>query len=212
MEKIKNIVFDFGGVLIDWNPRYLYRDYFRNDVEMEYFLSHICTGEWNAEQDRGRPFDAAVQMLTEQYPQYEEPIRMFRDGWEYMLKGEFPKSVELLKHLKVAGYRIYGLTNWSAETFPIAYSKYDFLHSFDGIVVSGEEKLIKPDPRIYRVLLERYALIPEETLFLDDNLVNVETARQLGIRAILFDNIENVMRQLGENGISLKLLNKLGEI
>lgn len=189
---VKDVVFDFGGVLMDWDPRYLYRTYFKDEEQMEYFLSHICTDAWNAEQDRGRTFDEGISLLLRQYPQYAEPIRMYKDRWESMLKGEFPRSVELLKRLKEQGYGIYGLTNWSAETIPIAFAKYDFFKLFDGIVVSGEEKLIKPDLKIYRILLDRYNLIAENTLFIDDSPANIEAARQLGFQTILFDNIENV--------------------
>ncbi len=189
---IKDVVFDFGGVLMDWDPRYLYRTYFKDEEQMEYFLSHICTDAWNAEQDRGRTFDEGVSLLLRQYPQYAEPIRMYKDRWESMLKGEFPRSVELLRRLKEQGYGIYGLTNWSAETIPIAFAKYDFFSLFDGIVVSGEEKLIKPDPKIYRILLERYNLSAENTLFIDDSPANIEAASHLGFQTILFDNIENV--------------------
>lgn len=189
---IKDIVFDFGGVLMDWDPRYLYRTYFKDEAQMEYFLSHICTDAWNAEQDRGRTFDEGISLLLRQYPQYAEPIRMYKDRWECMLKGEFPRSVELLKRLKEQGHGIYGLTNWSAETIPLAYAKYDFFSLFDGIVVSGEEKIIKPDPEIFRILLERYNLTAEDTLFIDDSPANIEAARRLGFRTILFDDIEKV--------------------
>lgn len=193
---IKDIVFDFGGVLFDWNPRYLYRTYFKDESETEYFLSHICTSDWNAEQDRGRPFDEGIGLLLKQYPQYAEPIRMFRDKWELMVRGEFPRSVELLKRLKAEGFGIYGLTNWSAETIPSIYSKYDFLKLFDGIVVSGEEKLAKPDPEIYKILLKRYNLTAENALFIDDNSANIEAAKQLGFETVLFDDIENVSRRI----------------
>lgn len=189
---VKDVVFDFGGVLMDWDPRYLYRTYFKDEEQMEYFLSHICTDAWNAEQDRGRTFDEGISLLLRQYPQYAEPIRMYKDRWESMLKGEFPRSVELLRRLKEQGYGIYGLTNWSAETIPIAFAKYDFFKLFDGIVVSGEEKLIKPDLKIYRILLDRYKLTAENTLFIDNSPANIEAARQLGFQTILFDNIENV--------------------
>ena len=193
---IKDIVFDFGGVLFDWNPRYLYRTYFKDESETEYFLSHICTSDWNAEQDRGRPFDEGIGLLLKQYPQYAEPIRMFKDKWELMVRGELPRSVELLKRLKAEGFGIYGLTNWSAETIPSIYSKYEFLKLFDGIVVSGEEKLAKPDPEIYKILLKRYNLTAENALFIDDNSANIEAAKQLGFETVLFDDIENVSRRI----------------
>ncbi len=212
MGEIKNIVFDFGGVLLDWNPRYFYKTYFNNDEEMEYFLSHICNESWNAEQDKGRSFDEGVRILEEQYPHYTEAIRLFRDKWDGMLKGEFPESVNLLRQLKELGYKIYGLTNWSAETIGIAYSRYDFFKLFDGIVVSGEEQVIKPALKIYRILLDRYNLNPENTLFIDDNPINVESAKLLGINAIPFDNIENVSFRVstltGENLITKEVLDR----
>jgi 2-haloacid dehalogenase len=195
---IKNIVFDFGGVLVDWNPRHLYRNYFKDEKEMEYFLANICTNEWNAEHDRGRSFDEGVRILTEKFPQYAELIRLYRDKWDVMLKGALPESVELLRQLKSEGYKLYGLTNWSAETFPVAWARFDFFRWFDGIVVSGEEKLIKPDPAIFELLLSRYGLKAEETVFIDDGPANVETAQHLGFKAIHFDNIGNVTRQLRE--------------
>ena len=205
MDSIRNIVFDFGGVLIDWNPRYLYRTYFNDDREMEYFLSNVCTGKWNAEHDRGRTFDEGVRLLEERFPQYSEAIRLYRDGWESMLNGEFPGTVALLIKLKKLGYGIYGLTNWSAETFPIARSKYPVLHRFDGIVVSGQEKLIKPDPKIFGILLERYGLNAGECIFIDDSPANIETAARLGFNTVLFDNIGNVTRRVaaltGESGL-----------
>ncbi len=193
---IKDVVFDFGGVLMDWNPRYFYRTYFKDEKQMEYFLSHICNDEWNAEQDRGRSFEEGVRLLQAQYPQYAEPIRLYKDKWGCMLKGEFPRSVDLLKRLKGHGYGIYGLTNWSAETIPLAYSRYDFFALFDGIVVSGEEKIIKPDPRIFEILLERYHLTAGDTLFIDDSRANIEAAARLGFQTILFDDIDTVSERI----------------
>lgn len=198
MKKIKNIVFDFGGVLLDWNPRYFYRGHFSDKNEMEHFLAHVCTDEWNAEQDRGRPFAEGVKKLQKEHPKYHDEIQLFTDKWESMLKSEIHHGVNLLKKLKEKGYKIYGLTNWSAETIPTAFRKYDFFKLFDGIVVSGEEKFIKPDKRIYQILLERYNLNAEESLFLDDSPANVKSANELGFEGILFDNIENVEKQLTE--------------
>jgi len=194
--KIKNIVFDFGGVLLDWNPRYLYRTFFWDEKEMEYFLSNVCTEDWNAEQDKGRPFCEGIKLLQLQHPEYREAIQLFTDKWETMLKSEIADSVKLLRELKEQGYSIWGLTNWSAETIQIAYSRYDFFNLFDGIVVSGEEKLIKPDKRIYKVLLDRYMLKSEESVFIDDSPFNIKAAQELGFNVILFDNIVNVREQL----------------
>lgn len=192
---IKNIIFDFGGVLLDWNPRYLYKSYFNNDVEMEHFLADICNGEWNIKQDAGRPFAEAVKELQAKYPEYAEAIQMY-DDWEKMLKCELPESIDLLKELKSMGYGIYGLTNWSAEKIGYAFANYSFFSLFDGIVVSGVEKVVKPDRKIYEILLERYSLKPGECVFIDDNQDNVDMAKVLGINAIRFDNIGNVKEHL----------------
>lgn len=193
---IKNIIFDFGGVLLDWNPRYLYKSYFNNDEEMEHFLADICNGEWNIKQDAGRPFAEAVKELQAKFPEYAEAIQMYDDDWEKMLKCELPGSIDLLKELKFMGYGIYGLTNWSAEKIGYAFANYSFFSLFDGIVVSGVEKVVKPDRKIYEILLERYSLKPGECVFIDDNQDNVDMAKVLGINAIRFDNIGNVKEHL----------------
>ena len=193
---IKNIIFDFGGVLLDWNPRYLYKSYFNNDEEMEHFLADICNGEWNIRQDAGRPFAEAVKELQTKFPEYAEAIQMYDDDWEKMLKCELPESIDLLKELKFMGYGIYGLTNWSAEKIGYAFANYSFFSLFDGIVVSGVEKVVKPDRKIYEILLERYSLKPGECVFIDDNQDNVDMAKVLGINAIRFDNIGNVKEHL----------------
>lgn len=193
---IKNIIFDFGGVLLDWNPRYLYKSYFNNDEEMEHFLADICNGEWNIRQDAGRPFAEAVKELQAKFPEYAEAIQMYDDDWEKMLKCGLPESIDLLKELKFMGYGIYGLTNWSAEKIGYAFANYSFFSLFDGIVVSGVEKVVKPDRKIYEILLERYSLKPGECVFIDDNQDNVDMAKVLGINAIRFDNIGNVKEHL----------------
>lgn len=193
---IKNIIFDFGGVLLDWNPRYLYKSYFNNDEEMEHFLANICNGEWNIKQDAGRPFAEAVKELQAKFPEYAEAIQMYDVDWEKMLKCELPESIDLLKELKSMGYSIYGLTNWSAEKIGHAFANYSFFSLFDGIVVSGVEKVVKPDRKIYEILLERYSLKPGECVFIDDNQDNVDMAKVLGINAIRFDNIGNVKEHL----------------
>lgn len=193
---IKNIIFDFGGVLLDWNPRYLYKSYFNNDQEMEHFLADICNGEWNIKQDAGRPFAEAVKELQAKFPEYAEAIQKYDVDWEKMLKCELPESIDLLKELKSMGYGIYGLTNWSAEKIGYAFANYSFFSLFDGIVVSGVEKVVKPDRKIYEILLERYSLKPGECVFIDDNQDNVDMAKMLGINAIRFDNVGNVKEHL----------------
>ncbi len=196
MKRIRNIVFDFGGVLLDWNPRHLYRNYFSDEQQMEYFLANVCTGPWNVELDRGRPFAEAIKELQAENPEYREAIGLFKSRWGEMVKSEIPGTVELLRDLKARGFALYGLTNWSAETLPIAYERFDFFGLFDGIVVSGDEKLIKPDPRIYRVLLDRYGLDARESVFIDDNADNIKAAQELGFEAILFDTPGHVREQL----------------
>lgn len=184
---IKNIIFDFGGVLVDWNPRYLYKSHFEDENEMEYFLKNICTEEWNLEQDRGRSLLEGTQLLQKQFPEFHTPIELFYAKWEVMLKNDIPETVSLLYKLK-SKYNIYGLTNWSAETISIAYDRFSFFKEFDGIVVSGQEKIIKPDYKIYQILLDRYNLKAENTIFIDDNINNIKTAKEIGLYAIHFQN------------------------
>ncbi len=183
----KNIIFDFGGVLVDWNPRYVYREYFNTEPEMENFLGNICTNKWNLEQDRGRSMAEGTAILQRQYPEYHDLISVFYDRWEEMLKSEIHENVELLYSLRER-YELFGLTNWSAETISVAHRKYPFLAVFKGIVVSGEEKLVKPDRRIFELILERYKLDPVETVFIDDNIFNVEVAQQLGLTSVHCDS------------------------
>ena len=170
---IKNIVFDIGGVLVDSNPRYLFKDYFKDNREMEYFLKNICSHEWNLEQDKGRSLSEGTLILQNKFPEFHSLIQLFYDKYEKMLKSDIPETVSILKKLK-AKYKIYGLTNWSAETFKIAYEKFPFFKEFDGIVVSGQEKILKPDKRIYYRLLDRYNLKVENTIYIDDNIDNIK--------------------------------------
>ena len=187
MDTIKNVVFDFGGVLLDWNPRYFYKSIFNDDQKMEYFLQNIATSTWNAQMDKGRSFEECMKELAEQYPEYKEPIMLYRKGWETMLKGPIESGMRVLDAVMNAQkFKVYGLTNWSAETFPGTFNKYKFLQKFEGIVVSGEEQMIKPEKGIYLTLIERYNLVPEETFFMDDNIQNVETALSRGINAVQF--------------------------
>lgn len=197
---IRTIVFDFGGVLIDWNPVYLYRKVFDSETEMNYFLDNICRSDWNIQQDAGRPLAEATRLLQEEHPRYHDEIAMFYGQWEEMLGGTIDENVKLIKPLKEK-YGVYGLTNWSAETIPLAMKRYDFFNDMDGIVVSGEEKLIKPDPALYEILLDRFGLKAEESLFIDDNAANIETARQMGFHTMHFTGEENLEEWLKEHGI-----------
>ncbi|MEO0470281.1 MAG: HAD family phosphatase, partial [Bacteroidota bacterium] len=178
------IVFDLGGVLIDWNPRYVYRSKFATEAEMEDFLTNITTHDWNEQQDAGRPIAEATELLVAQHPEWEEMIRAFYGEWETMLGGPIQEMVDILREIRDQGkHRIYALTNWSAETFPIALARYDFLHWFEGTVVSGVEMCKKPDEKIYRILLDRYQLKGEDCLFIDDSLRNVKGSIAAGLPA-----------------------------
>ena len=199
MDTIKNVVFDFGGVLLDWNPRYFYKSIFNDDQKMEYFVQNIATSTWNAQMDKGRSFEECMKELAEQYPEYKDPIMLYRKGWETMLKGPIESGMRVLDAVMNAQkFKVYGLTNWSAETFPGTFNKYKFLQKFEGIVVSGEEQMIKPEKGIYLTLIERYNLVPEETFFMDDNIQNVETALSRGINAVQFTGTDKNLEQIAK--------------
>lgn len=198
---IKNITFDFGGVVMDWNPRYFFRDYFNDDEKMEFFLKNIAEDEWNAEQDRGRSLTEGTEIQVAKFPEWEKEIRAYYDNWTTMLKSDIPQNVEVLRKLENSEYELFGLTNWSAETFPYALENYDFFNIFEGkIVVSGDEKLIKPNPEIWHVLLERYQLKAEESVFIDDNINNIEVAKNIGFITVHIadeTNLEKALQNLG---------------
>ena len=186
---IHAIIFDFGGVLINWNPNQIFLKYFANDnEEVESFLIEINFPEWNREQDKGYPFAKAVEDLSIQFPKYSSIIRAYDEEWEKSISGTIPGTVEILLKLKANGLRLFGLTNWSSEKFSIVKRKYEFFNLFDDIVVSGEVKLIKPDPAIFTMLLSRNDLMPEECLMIDDTQPNLDTARNLGFRTLRFIN------------------------
>lgn len=196
MTQIKNIVFDFGGVLVDWNPRYLYDKYFGDAEQSQWFLDNICLYSWNLQMDGGKPFAEGVKELQAEHPEWAKAIAIYHTRWVEMMGGEVAGTADVLRSAKAAGYKIYGLTNWSAETFPMIRDTYPVFQEFDGIVVSGEEHLLKPDAAIYRCLLERYALRAEESLFIDDNQDNVAAARAIGMEAVRFENAEQLVQVL----------------
>ena len=200
---IENIIFDLGGVLLDWNPEYLYSKIFGKDQKkMDWFLQNICTTEWNMEQDAGRSFKEGTELLLNQYPQYETWIRVFFDRWEEMLRGEIDDSVLILNKLNTLNEKkLYALTNWSAETFPLAIPRFSFLKIFKGIVVSGVENTRKPYPKIYEILLNRYQLKADKCLFIDDNQDNIDAAIDLGMTAIHFQNSNQLNKELIQLGI-----------
>jgi 2-haloacid dehalogenase len=203
MKSITSVVFDIGGVLIDWNPRHLFRKVFENEEEMEWFLTNICTYEWNVQQDGGKLFSVATAELQAKYPEYSDKIALYYGRWEEMLNGEIKGTVEIFRKLKSGGMPLYALSNWSHEAFPVAFNRYDFMKDFDGLVVSGYEKLLKPDHAIYRVLMERYGVIPSESVYIDDNKPNADAASELGFNAIHFLSPEQLREELA--GLGLKV-------
>lgn len=204
MLPIQTIIFDLGGVLIDWNPRYLYRKLFESEAEMERFLAEVTTSDWNEEQDGGRSLAEATNLLIAQHPSQETMIRAFYDRWTEMLGGPISNTVDILTQLKEEeNYPLFALTNWSAETWPIALEHFEFLHWFEGVLVSGQENMRKPNPRIYKLLEERFPLTLETSLFIDDNLRNVMAARELGLRTIHFQNPQQLREELSAHGVTL---------
>lgn len=201
-KKFDTIIFDLGGVLIDWNPEYVFREVFDTEEEMRYFFAEICTHDWNIQQDAGRPLAEATELLVAQFPDYESPIRAFYGRWKEMLGGPIHETVEILETLhQQKDHRLLALTNWSHETFPTALELYPFLQLFEGILVSGVEKLIKPDPRIYQLILERYNVNPTRALFIDDNAKNVAGAKDVGIEAIQFQSPAQLRHFFKEHGV-----------
>jgi 2-haloacid dehalogenase len=183
---IKNIVFDFGGVLVDWNPRYLYNKLFEDEEQMEFFLQSICTPDWNEQQDAGRSLTEATDLLVNKHPEHESMIRQYYDRWEEMLKDDISANVSVLNQLK-GKYRLFGLSNWSGETFPAAFRRFPFFKEFEGIVISGDEKMKKPDPEIYHLLLSRYQIEAENSTFIDDNAENIRAAKEIGFSTVHFN-------------------------
>ena len=194
---IKNIIFDFGAVLIDWNPHYVFDPYFGDPGKADWFLSNICTSEWNGEMDKGKPIVQGVAELSARFPEWAAEIELYFRDWKKMVGGEIPGSLDMVKRFKAAGYGIYGLSNWSAETFCQVEDEYPVLDLMDGKVVSGYENLLKPEPEIYRLLLSRYGLKAPECAFVDDNPANVAGADAVGIRGILFKSPSQVLSEFG---------------
>jgi 2-haloacid dehalogenase len=202
VKNYSNLVFDLGAVLIDWNPRYLYNKIFATVAETDFFLTHICTSAWNEEQDAGRSLQEATEMLVDKFPKFEAEIRAYYGRWKEMLGGPIEETVEILRELKESNqYKIYALTNWSNETFPLALLNYPFLNWFDGIVVSGREKIRKPDAAFYNLLIDRYELNPSSTLFIDDNERNIRGAAACGIEGIHFTSAAQLKGILAEKAI-----------
>ena len=196
------IVFDFGGVLMDWDPRYLYRKFFNgNSSAMERFLTDVNFMEWNLQQDKGRPFTIAVAELSQQFPHYAHLIKAYDERWAESIAGPIQPTVNILRALKQAGYPLYGLSNWSAEKFRTARSRYAFFDWFESIMVSGEVGLVKPDPRIYTLFLARIGRTAAECLFIDDSDANIAAARPLGFKTIHYQSSEQLEEELHHLGL-----------
>jgi len=194
---IKNIVLDLGGVLVDWNPRYLYQKIFQTEEEIDFFLDNICTYTWNLEQDRGRTLAEATAERIEKFPEFETEIKAYYGRWREMFRGIIPENVRLFEELLLQEqYRIFALTNWSRETFPIALELFPFFNQFQGVVMSGEEGFIKPQPEIYEILFDRFELIPEQSVFIDDRQENVKGALKMGMAAIHYESGVNLRSEL----------------
>lgn len=199
---IKALIFDFGNVLLEWNPRYVYQRYFPDDPEgMERFFREVNFADWNLQQDKGRPFKEGVAVLSREFPHYSHLIQAYYDLWIHSVGGAIAGTVEILKRLKKAGYPLYGLSNWSAETFPHARQKHDFFDLLDDMVISGEVGHIKPEPEIFQILLDKIGRPPDECLFIDDSLANIGQAQKLGFATILFQSPQQLETSLRDFNI-----------
>lgn len=199
------VVFDIGNVLVSWDPRNLYRRYFAGrEDQMEWFLTNVCTPAWNVEQDRGRSFREACDLLVKDHPPEWHPmIRAFDEEWHETISGPIAGSVAILKKLKDSQVPVYAITNWNQDKFREARDRFDFLNSFDGIVVSGDERMLKPEPEIFDLFFTRYGVRPETAVFVDDSVRNVEGARAAGMQALHFTSPEALARDLRGFGFAV---------
>lgn len=193
---MENIIFDFGNVLVRWEPEKIYAEHFGDEAKAWWFLRHVADNDWRLRIDAGESQDACIAEQQARYPEYRQALALYRDRWRDMLTGEMPGMRDIIVELRKKGHEIYGLTNWSMETFPQAREHFPILQMIDRYVVSGAEHLVKPDPRLFQVLLDRYGLHAEECTFVDDNPVNVEAARRMGMRGIQFVGAEKLRKEL----------------
>ena len=203
-QQIDTIIFDLGGVLVDWNPENIFRKVFKNESKMKWFLENVCTPAWNLEQDNGRKIADGVALKIAEFPEYETEIKLFYNDWEHMFSGTIKENVALFQQLKAnKNYKVYALTNWSAEKWDKALELFPFFNEFDGVVVSGQEKCIKPNPEIYNLIFNRFQITPEKTLFIDDNLDNIIAAQKLKLNGIHFKRNTNLKEALNSYKIYL---------
>ena len=195
------VIFDLGGVLIDWDPRHLYRQLFDDPSEMETFLAEVATAEWNGRQDEGRPWPEAIEELAAEHPEQRELIEAFHRRWPEMLAGEIPGTVDVLRDVHARGIRLLALSNWSSETFSFALEQFAFLSWFEAIVISGDVKARKPHPAIFQHVIEQLDVQPSSAVFIDDSDANVEAARTLGFLALQFVDAQALRRDLNQLGV-----------
>jgi 2-haloacid dehalogenase len=196
-----NVVFDLGMVAIDWNPRHLYRKVFADEAEMEWFLTHVCHGEWNLEQDRGRSFADAVKEATARHPQYAREIALYDERWAEMVPGAIEGTVAIIEELHARAVPLYAITNWNGDKFRETRARFPFLSRFRDIVVSGDERLLKPEPAIFELFAKRNGVALEDSLFIDDSVKNVKGAEAVGMRAHHFSHPEILRTELVRLGI-----------
>ena len=203
MKTVDTVVFDIGNVLIPWEPRWLFRKLLPDEASVERFLAEVDFNNWNAQHDAGQPFAHGIARHSAVFPHYRHLFRAYFERWEESIGEPIAGSVSLVRKLREAGYRTLALTNFSSETFPRAVRRHSFLSEFEGILVSGEEKLMKPDPAIYRLLCDRYGVDPVKAVFVDDSLPNVEGARRIGMHALQFSSVERLLGDLGALGVRI---------
>ena len=204
LNKINTIIFDLGGVLIDWNPLYVFTDLISDAERRTYFFEEVCPTHWNEQQDAGNLIALATEERIALFPEWEHEIRAYYGRWVEMLGEANHGTVEILKTLiDSPDYKVYALTNWSAETFPIAKSmeRFQFLHWFEGTLVSGEEMMIKPQPEIFELILNRYNIDRTKAIFIDDNIKNVHASNTVGLQAIHFQSSEQLAEELKIRGV-----------
>jgi 2-haloacid dehalogenase len=201
VRKIDAVVFDLGGVLIDWDPRHVYRRLFADQAEMERFLAEVCTADWHRQHDLGVDTLSSCQQLAARHPRFRDMIMAWAEHREEMAAGQFDAAVEVLSELKAAGHRCYALSNMEPDTFAVRRERFPFMKQFDGYVISGIEGVAKPDRRIFEILLRRFDLNPATTAFVDDSHQNVSTARALGIAAVHYTSAPRLRRELRGLGL-----------
>ena len=192
----KNIIFDFGNVLVQWHPEVVYGEFFGDEAKAWWFLRHVADMDFRQRIDAGESMEDCIREKQAQYPEYEQAVELYRSKWREMLTDEVPGMREVISELRAKDYKIFGLTNWSMETFPEARAHFGILQMIDRYVVSGAEGLVKPDPRLFQVLLDRYGLKSEDCSFVDDNPDNVAAAKGMGMQGILFINAETLRKEL----------------